>query len=69
MFTSEEEEIYNHLVDAHNLFVSLETKHPLDQKDFSDLIRHAQNILLSRVACRELGWTYTDGGMRIESHH
>lgn len=65
MFTTKEEQIYDHLVDAHNLFVTLGEMHPKDIEDFSNLIRLLQNIMLSRVACRKLGWSFNENGVRI----
>jgi hypothetical protein len=64
--TPEEKAVYEHLVLAYNSFIALPQSHPDDKFDFGDGIRQLQNLMLSRVGARTVGWAYTEGGMRIE---
>lgn len=50
--TSKEKEILKHLVEAWQLYVSLDKKHPDDDNEFRTAIHDAQKMMALRVARR-----------------
>lgn len=50
--TGLEKECLNHLVEAWNLFVQMDNKHPQDNPEFCQAIHDAQKMLALRVARR-----------------
>jgi hypothetical protein len=50
--TAQEKECLNHLVEAWNLFVGMDNKHPSDNPEFCKAIHDAQKMLALRVARR-----------------
>ena len=52
-FTKEEALIMEKLVDAHNLYVKLESTHPSDIHDWVTSLHNLQNILSMRILQRD----------------
>lgn len=50
--TKEETEIIDHLAQAYNLFIKLQTKHPCDNEEFMHGIHQCQQKIGMRVARR-----------------
>ncbi len=48
-----EEKIMEHLAEAYNLFIKLEQTHPSHNRDFSDGIHKAQDLILHRICQRD----------------
>ena len=53
LLTLDECAVLNHLVEAWNMFLSLETLHPWEQQEFQAAIHVAQHILMSRPVLRK----------------
>lgn len=51
-FTEKENDILNHLVEAHNLFIELEETHPTESMEWATAIHGAQNVLSNRILRR-----------------
>ena len=52
-FISDEKEIMDALVKAHNIFNELKPTHPLHKKDFVDGVHKCQYVLIHRVMQRD----------------
>lgn len=52
-FTSEEEKIMDFLIDANNIFVSLDKTHPSEEEDWNTSIHTLQRLMGQRVLRRD----------------
>ena len=49
----EEKKVMNALVKAHNLYIKLESTHPIDNSDWCDAIHKLQDIISRRIVRRD----------------
>lgn len=53
-FTDREQQVMDKIVEAHNLYVELESTHPSDTLEWVDAVHRLQQILGLRVLRREM---------------
>lgn len=63
-FTKEEHEIMGLLIEAHNKFIALERKHPMEVQEWVTPFHHLQNILIARVAARDYPDYFTQSPLK-----
>lgn len=57
-FTSDEKEIMDHIVSAHNKFCGLERTHSMEIQEWVDAIHRLQDLLGARVLRRDYPETF-----------